>query len=102
VFLRWQMYCSIDIQTSRTQLNTIYVIHERTHDPFHTHPDAHMYWSRRVGMLCAAAGSICISDFLFLLFAGVCVVRCVIVLCVGMVDVLVASVMIWYLYWERR
>jgi len=59
-------------------------------------------WSRRVGMLCAAAGSICLSDYLFLLLAGVCVVRCVIVLCVGMVDVLVASVMIWYRYWERR
>jgi len=56
------------------------------------------YRSRRVGMLCAAAGSICLSDYLFLLFAGVCVVWCVIVLCVGMVDVLVASVVIWYLH----
>jgi len=61
-----------------------------------------LYWSRRVGMLCAAAGSICLSDYLFLLFAGMCVVLCVIVLCVGMVDVLVASVVIWYHHWERR
>jgi len=36
------MYCSIDIQTSQNELNTIYVIHERTHAPFCAHPDAHI------------------------------------------------------------
>jgi len=48
-------------------------------------------------MLCAAAGSICLSDYLFVLFAGVCIVQCVIVLCGVMVDVLVAYVVIWSL-----
>ena len=66
------------------------------------HPSAvGLYWSRCVGMLCAAAGSICLSDYLFVLFAGVCVVRCVVVLCGVMVDVLVASVVIWYLHWVK-
>jgi len=41
-FLHWQMYCSIDIQTSRNELNTIYVVHEHTHAPFRAHPDAHI------------------------------------------------------------
>ena len=61
-----------------------------------------LYWSRRVGMLYAAAGSVCLSDYLFVLFAGVCVVWCVLVMCGVMVDVLVASVLIWYRHWERR
>jgi len=41
------------------------------------------------------------SDYLFVLFAGVCAVRCVVVLCGVMVDVLVASVVIWYLHWGK-
>ena len=53
-------------------------------------------------MLYAAAGSVCLSDYLFVLFAGVCVVWCVLVMCGVMVDVLVASVLIWYRHWERR
>ena len=59
-----------------------------------------LYWSCRVGMLYAAVG-ICLSDYLFVLFAGMCVVRCVLVMCGVMVDVLLASVVIWYWHWER-
>jgi len=39
-FFAW--YAQRVYKTSRNELNTIYVMHERTHAPLHAHPDAHM------------------------------------------------------------
>ena len=44
----------IDTPTSRNELNTIHVIHERTHAPLHAHPDAHM-----PSHVCPLSRSIC-------------------------------------------